>query len=78
MTEFAERLRATLSQVLPDQVDDLPADRRLADLGLDSVALAEFILALEDELDITLEVEELDGLETVGELEALLRQRASR
>lgn len=77
MTAFAERLRTALSQVLPDEVGELSADRPLSDLGLDSVAMAELILALEDELDVTLEPEDLENLETVGELEVLLQQRAA-
>ena len=47
----------------------------LGDLGLvhrehldaDSLDLVEFVMALEEEFDITVEEEELDGVDTVGQ-----------
>jgi len=37
------------------------------DLDADSLDLVEFVMALEEEFDITVEEEELDGVDTVGQ-----------
>lgn len=36
------------------------------DLDADSLDLVEFVMALEEEFDVSVEEEELDGVETVG------------
>ncbi len=42
------------------------------DLDADSLDLVEFVMALEEEFDITVEEEELDGVDTVGQAFALI------
>jgi acyl carrier protein len=48
--------------------DDIDASTRVADLGIDSVALLEIFGEIEDELDIHLPDEELAEVTTLGDL----------
>ncbi len=43
------------------------------DLGIDSLDLAQIIMAVEDEYDVELEEEVLDNVETVGDAIKMLR-----
>ena len=45
------------------------------DIGIDSVALSELVVLLEEDYDIDIDSEELFSVETFGELEALLKTR---
>jgi acyl carrier protein len=54
----------TLS-VEPDQVTEQA--RFKEDLGADSLDLVEFVMALEEQLDIAVPEEDLDGIATVGQ-----------
>ena len=45
------------------------------DLGLDSLALTEMAFKLEDLLGITIEIREVVGIQTVGDLKAFLKRR---
>ena len=55
---------------LPGEVDveNLSADLSLADLGLDSLSIATLGMLLEDTLEIDIEWEIPDDLETLGQL----------
>ena len=48
------------------------------DLGIDSAAALEIIVALEDEFDITISSEEAAEVKTLGEVAALVRRLASK
>jgi acyl carrier protein len=68
MSDTLDRFRALAVQVLsvePDQV--VPEASFADDLDADSLDLAELVMALEDEFGITVEEEELGGIETVGQ-----------
>jgi len=54
----------TLS-VEPDQVTEQA--RFKEDLGADSLDLVEFVMALEEQLDIAVPEEDLDGIATIGQ-----------
>ena len=77
--EFVELVQSALAEVTVVDVGPITADRRLRDIGLDSMALAELILLMEEHLDISLERSHLNGIQTFGDLESLLeRLRAGR
>ncbi len=44
------------------------------DLGIDSLDLAQIIMSIEDEYDVELEEEVLEGVETVGDALGLVRE----
>ncbi len=63
-----ERIRAHLSAELeidPERVQD--GTRFKEDLDADSLDLVEFVMALEEQLDISVPEEELEGVETIGQ-----------
>jgi len=77
--EFVDLVKTALSEVTVIDVGPITADRRLRDIGLDSMALAELILLVEERLDVSLERSHLQGIETFGDLQALLeRLRAAK
>ena len=63
--ETFKKCAVEVLQVSPEQVT-LEA-RFGEDLDADSLDLAELVMALEDEFDITVEEDELEGIKTVGE-----------
>ncbi len=66
--EQFERFKKCAVEVL--SVDDAKITREASfadDLDADSLDLVEFVMALEEEFDITVEEEELDGVDTVGQ-----------
>ena len=66
--EQFERFKKCAVEVL--SVDDTKITKEASfadDLDADSLDLVEFVMALEEEFDITVEEEELDGVDTVGQ-----------
>lgn len=71
-------IAAALSETLgrPIQItDDINIAR---DLGLDSLATMNFIMALEDEYDISIPLDRVAQVETVGDLVKAIEQLRSR
>jgi acyl carrier protein len=64
-----------LLDVAPEQVQE--QTRFVDDLAVDSLALVEYAMALEDELTIRLSEDELAGTETVGQLLDVLTVRVA-
>ena len=80
MSEVDERIRRVLNQALALNVgaDELAQAERADDLlGLDSIALLEFVMALEKEFGITFNPEKLDP-EVFADLDRLSRHVESR
>lgn len=69
---FVEAVEKALAQVTTREVGPITADRELADLGLDSVSMAELILVMEDELGVSVDLVEAEGLKTFGDLQELV------
>lgn len=66
MSDVFERLKPLAVQVLSVDEDKVTPTASFAeDLDADSLDLAELVMALEDEFDITVEEEELEGIATV-------------
>ena len=66
MTDVLERFKPLAVQVLSVDADKVVPTASFADdLDADSLDLAELVMALEDEFDITVEEDELEGITTV-------------
>ena len=75
---------ARISAVLGDMAD--PVARRAGEIGagtsimrdlkLDSLAVMDFVMALETEFDTVIPIDALSGVETIGDLAELLQPRS--
>ena len=70
--EFIETLSAALHQVSTADPGALEADRLIADLGLDSIALVDLIVMLEEKTQRSLDDRELANMQTLGDLQRLV------
>ena len=66
MEETMNRIKALFCERL--NVKDIDPNTNLADLGLDSLDVVEMCYAVEDEVGIHFETEELTAFATVGDL----------
>jgi acyl carrier protein len=72
---------AALTEILRDDLNiDVsrvtPESRLVDDVGLDSVAFAVGMVAIEDKLGVVVNEQELLGCDTVGDLENVIRAKA--
>jgi acyl carrier protein len=68
VSDTFERFKALAVQVLAVDADKVTREASFADdLDADSLDLAELVMSLEDEFDITVEEEELEDIKTVGQ-----------
>ncbi|MGB3331513.1 MAG: acyl carrier protein [Mycobacterium sp.] len=77
----SDAVSAALREILRDDLQvDLsrvtPESRLVDDVGLDSVAFAIGMVAIEDRLGVALSEEDLLTCDTVGDLEAAIRAKA--
>ena len=77
----ADAVSTALREILRDDLNvDLgrvtPQSRLVDDVGLDSVAFAVGMVAIEDRLGVALSEEDLLTCNTVGELESAIRAKA--
>jgi acyl carrier protein len=71
-------ITAALSQTVGKRIE-ISDDTNIArDLGLDSLAIMNFIMALEDEYDISIPLDRVAQVETVGDLEKAIEALRSR
>ena len=76
--EFASVMRDIVSKISSrDDVGEFRSSQSLAELGLDSVSLAEVIVMLEDEFNVSLDQLEIEQIESFGELQDLLQRARS-
>ena len=76
MADNWERFRKCTVEVLsvdPDKV--VPEAKFGDDLDADSLDLVELVMALEEEFEITVPEEDLEGVETVGQAYQLVTER---
>lgn len=71
---------AALTEILRDDLNiDVsrvtPESRLVDDVGLDSVAFAVGMVAIEDKLGVVVNEQELLGCDTVGDLESVIRAK---
>lgn len=66
--ELFSRFRKCAVEVLSVSDDQVVPDARFGDdLDADSLDLVELVMALEEEFDVSVPEEELEGIETVGQ-----------
>ena len=67
MADDFERFKKCAVEVLSVDADQVTPEASFADdLDADSLDLVELVMALEEEFDVTVEEQELEGIETVG------------
>ncbi len=76
-----DSVSAALTEILRDDLNiDVsrltPESRLVDDVGLDSVAFAVGMVAIEDKLGVAVNEQELLGCDTVGDLENVIRAKA--
>jgi len=73
-------LQSAAAETLSVEIDDVTEEARFKeDLGADSLDLVEFVMALEERLDIAVPEEDLDGITTVGQaLDLVLSKLAAK
>jgi acyl carrier protein len=71
-----ERFKKCAVEVLAVDPAKVTADARFGDdLDADSLDLVELVMALEEEFEVTVDEDELDGIETVGQALALVTNK---
>ncbi len=78
MSDSANEIRDVIYRALRDM---LPGEKTVSDathisedLGLDSVAMMDFVMEIEDKLDISVPLDKIAEVETLGDLVATVRQ----
>ena len=67
MSDNFERFKKCAIEVLSVEGDQVTKEASFGDdLDADSLDLVELVMALEEEFDVSVEEEELEGIETVG------------
>ncbi len=73
-----EGIAAALSEAVGHHVD-ISDDTNIArDFGLDSLAIMNFIMAIEDKYDISIPLDRVAQVETVGDLAAAISELGGR
>lgn len=76
MADDFERFQKCAVEVLSVEADQVKPEASFADdLDADSLDLVELVMALEEEFDVTVEEEELEGIETVGAAFDLIKSK---
>lgn len=75
--EFADKVKEIISQQLDVEVDSLKEEATfIEDLGADSLAIVELVLAFEDQFEIDIPDEDTDKIRTVGDAVSYIKERA--
>ena len=77
--EIRETIFATLRAALPQDRPLSDTTQIIEDLGLDSVAVMDFVMEIEDRLDVSVPLDKIAEIKTLGDLIAtvqLLKQAA--
>ena len=69
-----EEIAAALSQVLNRKVEIQGTTKIVQDLGMDSLAVMNFIMAIEDRYDISIPLDRVAQVETVDDLTRAIQQ----
>ncbi len=74
--DLFERFKGHAVTVLAVDADKVTLDANFADdLDADSLDLVELVMALEDEFDVSIDEEELEGITTVSQAVDLVRSK---
>lgn len=72
-TEIEARILSLLATKVKADVEVTPQTNIVADTGLDSVSVMDFVLELEDEFDINIPLDRIAEVKTVADLAAAVR-----
>ena len=75
MTEL-EQLQEILTQEMQVRPEMLKPGATMDDLGLDSLAVLELLMIIEDAFEISIDDEEASKLTTIGQLADLINQKS--
>ena len=73
-TEIREVIFTTLRAALPQERPLSDQTHIIEDLGLDSVAVMDFVMEIEDKLDISVPLDKIAEIETLGDLIATVQR----
>jgi acyl carrier protein len=76
--DLREIIFETLRGALPRPVELSEQTHIVDDLGLDSVAVMDFVMELEDKLDVSVPLDRIAEIETLGDLVGALRDLMAR
>ncbi len=63
-----DKIAAIIADQLDMDIEDITSDSTFEDLGADSLDVVDVIMTLEDEFDMEIPDEAIEGMKTVGEL----------
>ena len=75
MTEIETTIRGLLTEEFRVEEEGIKPEATFKELGLDSLDVVSFAMALEDRLQIEIPEKELDGVNTYGDALALLERK---
>jgi acyl carrier protein len=76
--EIAQKVKEIISQQLDVDIDQIQETSSfIDDLGADSLAIVELVLALEENFDIDIPDEDTEKIQTVGDAVNYIRQRGA-
>lgn len=70
-----DELMELADQNLDIDFSELEMSTRLADLDIDSIDMLDFIMIIEDKYDIEFDEDELDEIETLGDIAELIESK---
>lgn len=73
--DVLQLFRDTAAEVEERDFSEVERGTRLSDLGIDSVSMMEIVGCMEDDLDVRIPQEALSGVQTVGDVEKVVRAR---
>ena len=76
--EVIDWFQKAVRNVCQRKLGGLSAETRVVDLGLDSVATLEVIGYLEEQLEVRISDDQMAGVQTLGELSALINRDPQR
>ena len=68
-------IKSFISEYCRIDVDKIKKESKLTDLGMDSLDIIEFILAVEDKYDIEISDEDAEGFEKISDVIAFVNER---
>ncbi|OYQ33849.1 acyl carrier protein [Niveispirillum lacus] len=68
VNDIVETIIAALVKTLPTPVTVTTETSITRDLGLDSLAVMDFVMVLEDQFDVSIPMERIAEVETIGDL----------
>ncbi len=71
-----DKIKAILSEQFDVEIGELNGDTRLDDdLGADSLDVVDLMMSIEDEFDIEIQDEDIEGIHTIDDLVAYIEDR---